>query len=125
MRIRVQTAFLVAAVILSTPVGAAELSPNLAEWPTGDVWPSEAAPQRGAPTADQRPIPATPPQEQRARPNASNLAPAQYKFDIPTEFRLNITLTIRRNDKPPERHGRRSGTTRTGGSRHASLHHPR
>jgi hypothetical protein len=65
MRIRVQTAFLVVAVILSTPVAGAELSPNLAEWPTGDVWPSEAAPQRGASTADQRPRPATPPQDER------------------------------------------------------------
>jgi hypothetical protein len=120
MRIRVQTAFLVVAVILSTPVAGAELSPNLAEWPTGDVWPSEAAPQRGASTADQRPRPATPPQDERARPNASNLTPAQYKFDIPTEFKFNITLTIRRNDKPPQRHGRRLGTTRTSG--HASLH---
>jgi hypothetical protein len=122
MCIRVQTAFLVAAVILSRSVGAAELSPNLAEWPTGDVWPSEAAPQRGAPTAGQRPIPATSPQEERARPNASNLAPAQYKFDIPTEFKFNITLTIRRNDQPLANHSRRFRPAQTGGSRHASLH---
>jgi hypothetical protein len=121
MRIRVQAAFHAAAVIFSMPVAAAEISPNVAEWPTGDVWPSEAAQHGASRTADQQPIPGTPAPEERVRPTASNLTPAQYKLDIPTEFKFNITLTIRRIDRPIGRRGQTSGTAGTRASRAASL----
>jgi hypothetical protein len=116
MRIRVQTALQVAALLLSMPVVAAELSPNPGEWPTGDVWPSEAASRTASPRANERPV--TPPRDERVR--HGNPALPEHKFDIPTEFKFNITLTIRRENKSPEHHGR-LGNTRIRGSRAASL----
>ena len=116
MRIRVQTALQVAATILSMPVAAAELSPNPGELPTGDVWPSEAESQRPSSKANERP--AIPRRDEGVRP--SSLALPEYKVDIPTEFKFNITLTIRRHDKLAD-HRRHLGSTRTSGSRAASL----
>jgi DNA-binding transcriptional LysR family regulator len=56
MRIAIQSAVHIATVIISTWVIAAEISPNVAELPTGDVWPS-ASPRH--PLAKHRkPIPA-------------------------------------------------------------------
>ena len=113
MRIRVQTALQVAATILSIPVAAAELSLKPGELPTGDVWPSEAASQTPSSKANERPATAR-------RDEASSPALPEYKVDIPTEFKFNITLTFRRHDKRPEHHGR-SRNPRTGSSRAASL----
>jgi hypothetical protein len=50
MRILIESAVHIAAVIFCTSVIAAEISPNVAELPTGDVWPSDAAPLPAIPT---------------------------------------------------------------------------
>jgi hypothetical protein len=104
MRIAIQSALHVATVIISTSMIAAEISPNAAELPTGDIWPS------GAPHLD--PSRKTEDKEKRATPvpvpRPSNIAPAELKFDVPTEFKFDITLTIRPNDKPLGNHAVRS-----------------
>jgi hypothetical protein len=104
MRIAIQSAVHIAAVIISTSAIAAEISPNAVELPTGDVWPS-GAPHLGAPRTMENegksavPVPV---------PRPSNIAPAEFKFDVPTEFKFDITLTIRPNDKPLGNHAARS-----------------
>jgi hypothetical protein len=105
MRIAIQSAVHIAAVIISTSVIAAEISTNCAELPTGDVWPSDA-PHLGPPrTTENKEKPATP---VPVPPRTSTIAPAEFKFDVPTEFKFNITLTIRPNDKPLGNHAAQS-----------------
>jgi hypothetical protein len=95
MRIAIQSALHIAAVIISTSVIAAEISPNAVELPTGDVWPSGAPHLGPSRTTEEKAKPATP---APLAPRPSNIAPAEFKFDIPTEFKFNITLTIQPND---------------------------
>jgi hypothetical protein len=97
MRIAIQSALHIAAVIISTSVIAAEISPNAVELPTGDVWPSGAPHLGQSRTTQEKAKPATP---APLPPRPSNIAPAEFKFDVPTEFKFNITLTIQPNDKP-------------------------
>jgi hypothetical protein len=96
MRIAIQSAVHIAAVIISTSVIAAEISPNAVELPTGDVWPSDTLHLGPSRTTEEKAKPATP---APLPPRPNNIAPAEFKFDVPTEFKFDITLTIRRNDK--------------------------
>ena len=104
MRIAIQSALHIAAVIFSTSVIAAEISPNVAELPTGDVWPSDAPHLGPSRATEEKEKPATP----VPLPRPSNITPAEFKFDVPTEFKFDITLTIRPNDKPLGNHAVRS-----------------
>ena len=110
----------VAATMLSMPVVAAELSPNLGGWPTGDVWPSEVVSRTASPKANERL--ATPPRDERV--TQSNPALPEHNVDMPQEFKFNITLTLRHDNKPAYHRGH-FGSTRTSGSRAASLRDPR
>jgi hypothetical protein len=104
MRIAIQSALHIATVIISTSVIAAEISPNPVELPTGDVWPSGAPHLGQSRTTEEKKKPVTP----VPVPRPSNIAPAELKFDVPTEFKFDITLTIRPNDKPLGNHAVRS-----------------
>jgi hypothetical protein len=106
MRIATQSTANIAAVIFSTSVMAAEISSNAAELPTGDVWPSQGTPKASSHTANEIETPAIP--LPPARPLSVNVAPNEFKLDVPTEFKFNITLTIRPNDGPFGNHAARS-----------------
>jgi hypothetical protein len=103
MRVAIQSALQIAAAIFSTSAIAAEISSNVTELPTGDVWPSQATPHGSSHAGKEEGTPAIPPPP--ARPSA---APTQFKFDVPTEFKFDITLTIRPNDRPLGDHAVRS-----------------
>jgi hypothetical protein len=106
MRIAIQSAAHITAVMFSTSVMAVEISPSAAELPSGDVWPSRATPQRSSQTRNEIETPAIP--LPPARPLGGNVAPNEFKLDVPTEFKFNITLTIRPNDNPLVNHAARS-----------------
>jgi hypothetical protein len=106
MRIAMQSAAHITAVMFSTSVMAAEIPPSAAELPSGDVWPSHATPQRSSQTRNEIEAPAIP--LPPARPSGGNVAPNEFKLNVPTEFKFNITLTIRPNDNPLANHAARS-----------------
>ena len=106
MRIAIQSAAHITALMFSTSVMAAEISPSAAELPSGDVWPAHTTPQRSSQTRNEIETPAIP--LPPARPLSGKVAPNEFKFDVPTEFKFNITLTIRPNDKPLVNHAARS-----------------
>src|ERR1700730_6473959 len=89
---RVLVALHVAALIFSTSVAAAESSPNSAEWPRGNGWTFQAGPQEAAHAAHDWEVP-----DSLLLPDI--LTP-KIKIVAPAEFKLNITLTIRRNGRP-------------------------
>jgi hypothetical protein len=95
MRVAIQSALQIAAAIFSTSAIAAEISSNVTELPTGDVWPSQATPHGSSHAGKEEGTPAIPPPP--ARPSAA-----------PTEFKFDITLTIRPNDRPLGDHAVRS-----------------
>ena len=106
MRIAIQSAAHITALMFSTSVMAAEISPSAAELPSGDVWPSHATPQRSSQTRNEIETPAIP--LPPARPLSGKVAPNEFNFDVPTEFKFNITLTIRPNDNLLGNHAARS-----------------
>ena len=87
MRVGIQAAFLVSIVAISTSAAAAEFSPQADDRPTGDVWISATGPQRAYHAGD-RVEAATALQAPDAETRNRAAAP-------PTEFKFNITLTIR------------------------------
>ena len=97
--IHVRTALFVAAM-LSTSVAAAELSPNSAEWPSGDGWIIQLGPQGLPHAAHDWEIPDSPLLPDAVMPKTI--------ISVPAEFKFNITLTIRHNDKSPGNHGARA-----------------
>jgi hypothetical protein len=95
--IHVRAALFVAAM-LSTSVAAAELSPNSAEWPSGDGWIIQLGPQGLPHAAHDWEIPDSP-----LLPDAVTTV-----ISVPTEFKFNVTLTIRHNDKSLGNHHARA-----------------
>ena len=106
MRIAIQSAAHITAVMFLTSVMAAEISPSAADLPSGDVRPSHATPQRSSQTRNEIETPAIP--LPPARPLSGKVAPNEFKLDVPREFRFDITLTIRPNDNPLGNHAVRS-----------------
>ena len=106
MRFAIHSAAYIVAVMFSTSVMAVEISPSAAELPSGDVWPFHATQQRSSQSQTEIETPDIP--LPPARPLAGNVAPNEFKFDVPTEFKFNITLTIRPNDNSLANHAARS-----------------
>jgi hypothetical protein len=96
-------AALFVAVIFSTSVAAAEFSPNSAAWPSGDGWVIQLGPQEIKRAAHDWEIPDSPLLPDAVTPNTI--------VSVPTEFKFNITLTIRRSDKSSRHHSARPRDT--------------
>ena len=99
--IHVPAALFVAA-IFSTSVAAAEFSPNSAAWPRGDGWIIQA--QAATRAAHDWEIPDSPLLPDGVMPKTL--------ISVPTEFKFDVTLTIRRNEKslgPPKEEIRSAG----------------
>jgi hypothetical protein len=94
--IRFRAALLVGA-FFSTSVAAAES--NSAEWPRGEGWVIQLAPSNVTRATHDWEIPDSPLLPDTVTPKTM--------ISVPTEFKLDITLTIRRNDKPLGTHGAR------------------
>jgi hypothetical protein len=99
LRIAVQAATM-AATILSTSMTAAEVSPSSAEWPTGEGWIIQVGPQELKRAAHDWEIPDSPLLPDAVTPKTV--------ITVPTDFKFNVTLTIRHNDKSLENHGTRA-----------------
>jgi hypothetical protein len=97
--IHVRVALLVAAMF-STSVAAAELSPNSAEWPSGDGWTIQLDPQEIKHAAHDWEIPDSPLLPDAVTPKTT--------ISVPTEFKFDVTLTIRHNDKSLRNHRARA-----------------
>ena len=89
----------IAATIFSTSVTAAEISPNSAEWPSGDGWIIQLDPPGVTHAAYDWEMPDSPLLPDAVMPKTV--------ISVPTDFKFNITLTIRHNDKSPSNHGAR------------------
>jgi hypothetical protein len=89
----------IAATFFSTSVTATEVSRNSAEWPSGDGWVIQLGPQEIKRAAHDWEIPDSP-----LRPDA---ATPKMMISVPTEFKFDVTLTIRHNDKSHKNHGAR------------------
>ena len=87
----------IAATIFSTSVTAAEISPNSAEWPSGDGWVFQLSPQEIKRATHDWDIPDLPLLPDAVTPKTV--------ISVPTEYKFNITLTIRRSDKSLGHHG--------------------
>ena len=91
-------------------VAAAEVSPSSAEWPTGDGWIIQLGPKGVTNAAHDWEIPDSPLLPDAVMPKTI--------ISVPAEFKFNITLTIRHNDKSLGNHGARArrplGTTHCG-----------
>jgi hypothetical protein len=127
--IHVNVALFVAA-IFSTSVASAGLSPNSAEWPIGDGWIIHLSRKEITHAEHDWEIPDSP-----LLPDA--VIPKTV-ISVPTEFKFDVTLTIRHNDKAlgfhDARRRHRVGTVHCGdGARHnwrpvrcrGSMQHPR
>ncbi len=90
----------IAATILSTSVTAAEVSPNSAEWPSGDGWVIQMGPQEIKRAAHDWEIPDSPLLPDAVTPKTV--------ISVPTEFKFNVTLTIRHSDKSLGNHAARA-----------------
>jgi hypothetical protein len=97
--IHVRAALFVAA-IFSTSVAAAELSPNSAAWPSGDGWIIQLDRPEVTPAAHDWEIPDSPLLPDAVTPKTI--------ISVPTEFKFDVTLTIRHDDKALENHGMRA-----------------
>jgi hypothetical protein len=93
-------AAIVAATIFSTLVIAAEVSPNSAEWPSGDGWTIQLGPQEIKHATHDWEIPDSP-----LLPDAVT---SKTVISVPTEFKFNVTLTIRHHDKSLGNHRARA-----------------
>jgi hypothetical protein len=102
----IQAALLIAASISSSAI--AEIPPNAAEWPTGEGRAPRPQGITGA-THDWE-IPDSP---------LDGVTP-KITVSIPTEFKLDIDLTIHRADAPSDEHGERFRRVKAlaGGVRH-------
>jgi len=89
-------AALFVAAIFSTSVAAAEFSPNSAAWPSGDGWIIQLNPRGVTHAAHDWEIPDSPPLPDAVTPKTI--------ISVPTEFKFDITLTIRHNDKSVGNH---------------------
>jgi hypothetical protein len=96
--IHVPAALFVAA-IFSTSVAAAEFSPNSAAWPRGDDWIIQVGLQGARRAAHDWEIPDSPLLPDGVMPKTV--------ISVPTEFKFDVTLTIRRNEKSLGPHGAR------------------
>ena len=96
--IHVPAALFVAA-IFSTSVAAAEFSPNSAAWPRGDGWTIQVGPQGATRAAHDWEIPDSPLLPDGVMPKTV--------ISVPTEFKFDVTLTFRRNEKSLGPHGAR------------------
>jgi len=96
MRVGIQVALQIAVVAASTSLGAAELSPRPGDLPTGDVW----IPASGS----QRAFRANDPEAATALRTPDAETPNRA---APTEFKFNITLTIRGIGRGSALHSRR------------------
>jgi hypothetical protein len=90
----------IAATIFSTSVTAAEVSPNSAEWPSGDGWIIQVGSQEIKRAAHDWEIPDSPLLPDAVTPKTV--------ISVPTEFKFNVTLTIRHNDKSLGNHRARA-----------------
>jgi hypothetical protein len=79
--------------VFSTSATAGEMTPNSAEWPIGEGWALRLQGTRA--THDW----------ETADPALSDAATPMMTIRIPTEFKLDIELTIRRTDAPSEKGG--------------------
>jgi hypothetical protein len=89
----------IAATIFSTSVTAAEVSRNSAEWPSGDGWIIQPARSGVTHAAHDWEMPDSPLLPDAVTPKTV--------ISVPTEFKFNVTLTIRRDDKSHKNHGAR------------------
>jgi hypothetical protein len=90
-------AALFVAAIFSTSVAATEFSPNSAEWPNGDGWIIQLDPPRVIHAAHDWDSPLLP-----------DAVTPKIMFSVPTEFKFDVTLTIRNNDRSHANHGART-----------------
>jgi hypothetical protein len=97
MRVRIKIALQIAVVAASTSLGAAELSPRAGDLPTGDVWIPASGSQRAFRAND-------PPEAATALRTPDAETPNRA---APTEFKFNITLTIRGIGRGSALHSRR------------------
>jgi hypothetical protein len=88
-------ALLVAAIVSSSAV--AEISPNAAEWPTGEGW--ALRPQGITGVTHDWDIPDSPLPLDAVTPKIT--------ITVPTEFKIDIDLTIHRADVPSEKRDER------------------
>jgi hypothetical protein len=93
-------AAIIATTIFSTSVNAAEVSPNSAEWPRGDGWVLQLGPQELKRAAHDWEIPDSPLLPDAVTPRTV--------ISMPTEFKFDITLTLRRSDKSLRNHAARA-----------------
>jgi hypothetical protein len=84
-------AALVVTAIFSTPVTAAEFSPNSAEWPSGDGWIIQLNPPRATRATHDWEVPASPLLPDSVLPKATGIAA--------TELEVEMTHTLRRDDR--------------------------
>jgi hypothetical protein len=89
----------IAATIFSTSVTVAEVSPISAAWPSGDGWIIQLDPPGVMHAAHDWETP-----DSLLLPDA---ATPKTMISIPTEFKFDITLTIRHDDKLLGHHGAR------------------
>jgi hypothetical protein len=97
--IHVRAALFVFAVP-STSAAAAEFLPNSAEWPSGDGWILQLNPPAATHATYDWEIPDSPLLPDAVTPKTM--------ISVPTEFKFNITLTIRHNDKSLRNHAARA-----------------
>jgi hypothetical protein len=90
-----QAALFVAAIVSSSAV--VEISPNAAEWPTGEGW--ALRPQGITGVTHDWDIPDSP-------LPLDGLTP-KITISVPTEFKIDIDLTIHRAEVPSEKRGER------------------
>jgi hypothetical protein len=90
-------AALLAAAIVSSPA-VAEISPNAAEWPTGEGW--ALRPQGVTGVTHDWEIPDSPLPLDAGTPKIT--------ISVPTEFKIDIDLTIHRTDVPSGKRLRRA-----------------
>jgi hypothetical protein len=98
LAIHVRAALFVAS-ISSTSVAAAEPSPNSTAWPSSDGWIIQVRPQGATRAAHDWEIPDSPLLPDAVMPKTV--------ISVPTEFKFDVTLTIRRNEKSLGPHGAR------------------
>ena len=98
LAIHVRAALFVAS-ISSTSVAAAEPSPNSTAWPSSDGWIIQVGPQGATRATHDWEIPDSPLLPDAVMPKTV--------ISVPTEFKFDITLTVRRDEKSLGKHGAR------------------
>jgi hypothetical protein len=93
-------AAIIVTTIFSTSVNAAEISSNSAEWPRGDGWVLQLGPQELKRATHDWEIPDS--------PLLPDVVTPRTVISMPTEFKFDITLTIRHSDKSLRNHAARA-----------------